>query len=87
MGNDLLTWQIVGNIDCNDFFCIDKNNHSIFIVYTTIILNLNRPTCWSIALLAFPFVSLTSVSETLQRIICDNPFKDFIKVNDNLLLL
>ena len=87
MSNDLLTWQIVGNIDCNDFSCIDKNNYSIFIVYTTIVLNLNRPTCWSIALLAFLFVFLTNVSEALQRVICDNPFKDSIETNDNLFLL
>ena len=68
-------------------FYVIKNNYSIFIVYMTIVLNLNRPACWSIALFAFLFVSLTSASEALQHIICNNPFKDSIKVNDNLLLL
>ena len=68
-------------------FYVMKNNYSIFITLMTIILNLNGPACWSIALFAFLFVSLTNVSEALQRTICDNPFKDSIKVNDNLLLL
>ena len=68
-------------------FYVLKNNYPIFIVFMTIILNLNGPACWSIALFAFLFVSLTNVSEALQRTICDNPFKDSFKVNDNLLLL
>ena len=68
-------------------FYVIKNNYSIFTVSMTIVLNLNGPACWSITLFTFLSASLTKVSEVLQRIICNNPSKDSIKVNDDLLLL
>ena len=64
-----------------------ENNYSIFVTSMTIVLNLNEPVYWSITLFAFLSTSLTKVSEVLQHIICNNPFRDSIKVNDNLLLL
>ena len=51
LSNDLLTWQIVGDVGCNDFSCIDRNNYSVFTIYMTIVLNSNRPVYWSITLI------------------------------------
>ena len=50
LSNDLLTWQIVGDVDCNDFSYIDRNNYSVFIVYVSIVLNLSGPIYWPITL-------------------------------------